>query len=86
MSSQSEYKSVIDCALDDDRLEELRAMRRRIAQTLDDLNTPPRDLSSLASRQLEIGREIDSLIAARMEDESSVVDESDDEAWDDSAI
>lgn len=51
--------SILEAAEEGDRLEELRAMRRRIAKTLDDPNTPARDLAALSRRQMELGREIE---------------------------
>jgi len=63
------------------RIEELRAMRRRIARAMDDPNTPARDLAALSRRQLEIGREIEAIEIVDDEDRSVVVN-ADDEAWD----
>ena len=51
-----------------DRLEELRAMRRRIAVSLDDVTTPARDLAALSRRQIELGKEIDALEARAKEE------------------
>ena len=63
-------KSLIQAAKDGDDIAELKAMRLRLAQTLADPDTPPRDLASLSRRQIEIGREIRSLEAlARQEGE-----------------
>ncbi|WP_345454837.1 hypothetical protein [Nocardioides marinquilinus] len=67
------------------RVDELRAMRRRIARALDDPNTAARDLASLSRRQLEIGREIEAVEIAESE-EQSVVAPTGDEAWDENAI
>lgn len=74
-------KSILEAAEAGSRLEELRAMRRRIARAMDDPNTPARDLAALSRRQLEIGREVDSLVIAEDEDHSVVVN-ADDEVWD----
>lgn len=71
-------KSVLEAAESGDRLEELRAMRRRIARTLDEPNTPARDLAALSRRQIELGKEIDALEARVREEEeqrASVSDE-----------
>lgn len=38
-------------------------MRRRIAVTLDDPNTMARDLAALSRRQIELGRDIDAIVA-----------------------
>ena len=74
-------KSILEAAEAESRLEELRAMRRRIARAMDDPNTPARDLAALSRRQLEIGREVEAIIVAEDEDHSVVVN-ADDEAWD----
>lgn len=73
--------SILEAAEAGSRLEELRAMRRRIARAMDDPNTPARDLAALSRRQLEIGREVDAILVAEDEDHS-VVAQTDDEAWD----
>lgn len=74
-------KSILEAAELGSRIEELRAMRRRIARAMDDPNTPARDLAALSRRQLEIGREIEAIVVAEDEDHSVVVN-ADDEAWD----
>lgn len=73
-------KSILE-ASEISRLEELRAMRRRIAKALDDPNTAARDLAALSRRQIEIGRDIEAIEIVEDEDHSVVVN-SDDEAWD----
>lgn len=74
-------KSILEAAEQGSRLEELRAMRRRIARAMDDVNTPARDLAALSRRQLEIGREIEAIVITEDEDHSVVVN-ADDETWD----
>lgn len=74
-------KSILEAAEDGSRIEELRAMRRRIARAMDDPNTPARDLAALSRRQLEIGREIEAIVVSEDEDHSVVVN-ADDEVWD----
>lgn len=74
-------KTILEAAELGSRIEELRAMRRRIARALDDPNTPARDLAALSRRQLEIGKEIEAIVVAEDEDHSVVVT-TDDEAWD----
>lgn len=74
-------KTILEAAELGSRLEELRAMRRRIAKAMDDVNTPARDLAALSRRQLEIGREIEAIVIAEDEDHTVVVS-TDDEAWD----
>lgn len=74
-------RSILEAAEQGSRLEELRAMRRRLARALDDPNTQARDLAALSRRQLEIGKEIEAIEIAEDEDHSVVVD-TDDEVWD----
>src|SRR5690348_3664922 len=74
-------KSILEAAEAGSRIEELRAMRRRIAIALDDPNTPARDLAALSRRQLEIGKEIEAIVVSEDEDHSVVVN-ADDEVWD----
>ena len=73
--------SILEAAERGSRLEELQAMRRRIAAALDDPNTPARDLAALSRRQLEIRREVEAIALAEDEDRTVVVN-ADDEAWD----
>ena len=73
--------SILEAAEQGSRLEELRAMRRRIARAMDDVNTPARDLAALSRRQLEIGKEIEAIVVSEDEDHSVVVN-ADDEVWD----
>lgn len=73
--------SILEAAERGSRIEELRAMRRRIARAMDDPNTPARDLAALSRRQLEIGREVEAIVVSEDEDHSVVVN-ADDEAWD----
>ena len=74
-------KSILQAAENGSRIEELRAMRRRIAKAMDDPNTPARDLAALSRRQLEIGKEIEAIVISEDEDHSVVVN-ADDEVWD----
>ena len=74
-------KTILEAAEQGSRLEELRAMRRRLAVALDDPNTPARDLAALSRRQLEIGKEIEAIVVSEDEDHSVVVN-ADDEVWD----
>ena len=55
--------SILEAAEADDRLEELRSMRRRIAQALDNPNTQARDLAALSRRQIELGKDIEAIMA-----------------------
>jgi hypothetical protein len=81
VAEPSRPKSILDAAEAGSRIEELRAMRRRLARAMDDPNTPARDLAALSRRQLEIGREIEAIVIAEDEDHSVVVN-ADDEVWD----
>lgn len=60
--------TILEAAEADDRLAELVAMRRRLAQALDDPNCPARDMAALSRRQLEIGREIEAMKAVAERD------------------
>ena len=73
--------SILEAAEQGSRIEELRAMRRRIARAMDDPNTPARDLAALSRRQLEIGREVEAIVISE-DEEHSVVVQTADEAWD----
>lgn len=74
-------KTILEAAEQGSRIDELRAMRRRIARAMDDPNTPARDLAALSRRQLEIGKEIEAIVVSEDEDHSVVVN-ADDEVWD----
>ena len=74
-------KSILQSAESGSRIDELKAMRRRLAMAMDDPNTPARDLAALSRRQLEIGREIEAIEVAE-DDDKSVIARTDDEAWD----
>jgi hypothetical protein len=79
--SKVALKTVLEAADEGSRVDELRAMRRRLARAIDDPNTPARDLAALSRRQLEIGREIEAIELAEDEDRS-VIARTDDEVWD----
>ncbi|WP_204985573.1 hypothetical protein [Mycobacteroides franklinii] len=74
-------KTILESAENGSRIDELKAMRRRLAKAMDDPNTPARDLAALSRRQLEIGREIEAIEVAEDEDKS-VIANTDDETWD----
>src|SRR5690606_27941166 len=74
-------KTILEAAEAGSRLEELKAMRRRIAKARDDPNTAARDLAALSRRQIEIGRDIEASVVSEDEDHSVVVS-ADDEVWD----
>lgn len=73
--------TILEAAEQGSRIEELKAMRRRLAVALDDPNTPARDLAALSRRQLEIGKEIEAIVVSEDEDHSVVVN-ANDEVWD----
>lgn len=74
-------RSVVESAQAGSRIDELKAMRLRLAKAIDDPNTPARDLAALTRRQLEIGREIEAIEIAEDEDQSVIAND-DDEVWD----
>lgn len=73
-------KTILEAAESGDRLQELVAMRRRLAKSLDDPNTLARDLASLSRRQLEISREIEDL-KRRADEEAEESAVTPDEEW-----
>jgi hypothetical protein len=78
--------TILEAAEADDRMGELRAMRRRIAGALDSEACPPRDMAALSRRLIEVGREIDAMrVAAAQEGDA---DERDRTAapWDEATI
>ncbi len=79
-------QTILQAAEAGSRLDELMAMRRRIAKALDDFATPARDLAALSRRQLEISREIEAIHAADKGDEIGDAAAAPDEQWDQSAI
>lgn len=79
--SAKAVRTILESAESGSRIDELRAMRRRLARALDDPNTPARDLAALSRRQLEIGREIEAIQIAQDEDHSVIASDAD-EAWD----
>lgn len=64
-----------------DRRELLVALRARIAQTVEDPNTPPRDLAALSRRLLEIAKEIEAIDAGDQEDDIGAAAATPDEQW-----
>ncbi|MBF6213765.1 hypothetical protein IU487_22365 [Nocardia puris] len=80
-----ERKSITEAAADGDHLAMLQALRTRIAQQVESPNCPSRDLAALSRRLIEIAKEIEAIELAEGEDRS-VVANTDDEDWDESAI
>ncbi|MGV5046878.1 hypothetical protein [Rhodococcus pyridinivorans] len=79
-------KSVTAAANDGSRRELLVALRSRIAKTVEDPNTPARDLAALSRRLLEIAKEIEAIDLDGADDAVSRAAGTPDEAWDESAI
>ena len=73
-------KTILEASESGNRLEELIAMRRRLAMAMDDPNTLARDLAALSRRQLEISREIDEL-KRQAEEEAEEDAFTPDEVW-----
>lgn len=67
------------------RMDELIAMRARIAKAIDDPNIRGADLAALSRRLMEIGKEVDAIRAAA-EEERRDGEVAPDEAFDASAI
>ena len=68
------FTTVAQAAQEGSRVDELRMMRIRIARAIDDPNTPARDLAALSRRQIEIGREIESIeVSAEQEERESAI-------------
>ena len=75
-------RTVAAAAESGDRLELLETLRARISLTVDDPNTPARDLAALSRRLLEIAREIEAMRAANDDsDDVSKAAATPDEAW-----
>lgn len=68
-------------ASDGSRRELLVAMRDRVAKTVEDPNTPPRDLAALTRRLLEISNEIEAIDAADEKDDIGEAAATPDEEW-----
>jgi len=63
------------------RRELLVALRTRIAQTVENPNTPPRDLAALSRRLLEIAKEIEAIDAEEGDDDIGAAAATPDEEW-----
>lgn len=68
-SKQASQKTVTSAAADGDERELLVALRARIATTVEDESTPPRDLAALSRRLMEITKEIKAIDAAAKQEE-----------------
>jgi hypothetical protein len=79
--------TITEAAEADDPIELLMAMRRRVAETVEDPNCPPRDLAALTRRLQEIGKEIQAMKAkSKQEAEEDGDSRTPDEEWDAEAI
>lgn len=58
-----DYSSISAAVAHGDRLDELRAIHRRLAKVMDDPKTLARDIASVSRRQLEVSREIAEMVA-----------------------
>jgi hypothetical protein len=80
-------RSLIEAINKGDYLAELRFTHKRIARTVADPETPPRELAALSRRQLEISKEIRTIeLAAKEERESSAAEATPDAEWDPEAL
>lgn len=73
--------TVLEAAETGTYLDELMAMRRRIAAAVTDPNCPARDLAALTRREIEIAREINALKAADEVDDIGAAAATPDEEW-----
>jgi len=77
-------RSVAKAADEGTQLELLLVLRNRLAKAIDDKATPPRDLSSLSRRLMEVSREIQAL--ERQEAEDADQTDHGDDAFDPSTV
>ena len=84
-SQPKRVKTVTEAAASGTQRELLVAMRARIAKTVEDPNTPARDLAALTKRLMEVVREIEAL-DAREEQEASERERTPDEKFEPEAI
>ena len=72
--------TVLEAANAGDRMASLLAIQRRLAATLANPKTYPRDMASISLRLLEIGKEIEAIKSEREESELAGA-HVEDEAW-----
>ncbi|ASR85208.1 terminase small subunit [Mycobacterium phage SirPhilip] len=60
-------KSITQAAADKDRYALLVAMQTRVAEAIEDRETPARDLAALTRRSMEIAKEIEAIDLQRQE-------------------
>lgn len=73
--------TVTAAAKDGTRRDLLVALRARIAQTVENADTPPRDLAALSRRLLEIAKEIEAMDADSQGGEVGAAAATPDEEW-----
>lgn len=61
MNKRVGYRSISSAIKNGDRLDELKALQRRLAGVLDDEKTLARDIASISRRLIEVSREIASI-------------------------
>ena len=74
--------SLINAAESGDVRAVLVALKMRIARTIQDTTTPPRDLAALSRRLMEISRDLQAIDAADAEDDLGRAHHTPDEAFD----
>lgn len=80
-------RTITEAAEAGDQRELLVAMRRRVAETVQDPSCPPRDLAALSRRLQELSREIEAIdVKVRQEAEEDGGSATPDEEWDEEAI
>ncbi len=78
-------RTVSQAASNGTHLDLLMAMRTRIAKSVEDVNTPARDLAALSRRLMEIAKEIEAIKAAELQ-EAAEDDDAPDEEFGETAI
>lgn len=78
--------TVASAAAEGTRRDLLVAMRDRIAMTVADPNTSPRDLAALTRRLIEVANDIEALDLALEEEARADAGPATDEAWDAEAL
>ena len=85
--TKQKIHTIVEAAEAGDQRELLVAMRRRVAETVQNPNCPPRDLAALSRRLQEISREIEAIdVKVRQEAEEDGGQGTPDEEWDEEAI
>lgn len=79
-------KTLLEAVDSGDYLAELKATHQRIARTVNNPETSPRDLAALTRRQLEISKEIRAIALAIEEEAGGSGEPTPDESFDASAI